>query len=368
MSQKEDFSTKEILHNVEEDIAKIGKKTLGIFEKYLSVWVFLCIILGIIIGRFLPIIPDTLSRFEYASVSLPIAVLIWLMIYPMMLKIDFSCVKGCFKQPKGLAITLVSNWLIKPFTMYLFALLFFNVVFKNFIDPSLAKEYLAGAVLLGAAPCTAMVFVWSYLSKGNPTYTLLQVAINDLIILLAFIPIVSLLLGISNIAVPYDTLFLSVFLFIVIPLLAAYITRAKHIKKKGHKCFENEFLPKFKHITEIGLLLTLIIIFSFQGGVILNNPLHIGLIAVPLIIQTFFIFFFAYLWAKKWKVPHDIAAPAGMIAASNFFELSVAVAISLFGLTSGATLATVVGVLVEVPVMLMLVKIANSTKKWFNYA
>ncbi len=343
-----------------------GESSLGIFEKYLSFWVFLCIVAGVLIGKFIPSFPAFLSRFEYAQVSLPIAVLIWLMIYPMMLKIDFSCLKDCFKQPKGLSITLVSNWLIKPFTMFGFAYLFLAIIFKNFIDPALAKEYIAGAILLGAAPCTAMVFVWSYLTKGSPTYTLLQVAVNDLIILIAFVPIVTLLLGISDIAIPYDTLFLSVGLFVVVPFLAAFITRKHRIKKKGLACFERDFLPRFKHITEIGLLFTLVIIFSFQGNVILNNPIHIGLIAVPLIIQTFFIFFLAYLWAKKWRVSHDIAAPAGMIGASNFFELSVAVAISLFGLSSGATLATVVGVLVEVPVMLTLVKIANNTKGWFH--
>lgn len=352
---------------VKETKEEIIEKVLGIFEKYLSFWVFLCIVFGIAIGKFLPVIPGTLSKFEYANVSLPIAVLIWLMIYPMMLKIDFSCVKNCFKQPKGLTITLVSNWLIKPFTMYLFAFLFLAVIFKNLIDPNLTKEYIAGAILLGAAPCTAMVFVWSYLTKGNPTYTLLQVAINDLIILVAFVPIVTILLGISDIVVPYKTLILSVVLFVVIPLIFAYATRKKQIKKNGQECFEKKFLPKFRHFTEIGLLFTLLIIFSFQGKVILYNPFHIGLIAVPLIIQTFFIFFFAYLWAKKWRVPHDIAAPAGLIGASNFFELSVAVAISLFGLSSGATTATVVGVLVEVPVMLILVKIANRTKGWFIY-
>lgn len=349
-----------------EDVEVIDNKALGVFEKYLSLWVLLCIVLGVLIGKYLPIVPETLGKFEYAQVSFPIAILIWLMIYPMMLKIDFSCIKDCFKHPKGLSITLVSNWLIKPFTMFLFALLFFTVIFKNFISPELSKEYIAGAILLGAAPCTAMVFVWSYLTKGNPGYTLLQVAINDLIILIAFVPIVSVLLEISGIAIPYDTLFLSVGLFVVIPFLAGFLTRKHQIKKNGHECFEKEFLPKFKHITEVGLLFTLIIIFSFQGEVILNNPLHIILIAVPLIIQTFFIFFFVYLWAKKWKVPHSIAAPAGMIGASNFFELAVAVSISLFGLNSGATLVTVVGVLVEVPVMLMLVKIANNTRDWFK--
>lgn len=353
-------------HLIQDFKEDIGKKALGVFEKYLSLWVFLCIVAGVLIGKFIPSFPAFLSKFEYAQVSLPIAILIWLMIYPMMLKIDFSCLKDCFKQPKGLTITLVSNWLIKPFTMFAFAYLFLAIIFKNFIDPALAKEYIAGAILLGAAPCTAMVFVWSYLTKGNPAYTLLQVAVNDLIILIAFVPIVSLLLGVGGISIPYDTLFLSIGLFVVVPFLAAFLTRHHHIKKNGHACFERDFLPKFKHLTEIGLLFTLIIIFSFQGNVILNNPLHIALIAVPLIIQTFFIFFLAYLWAKKWKISHDIAAPAGMIGASNFFELSVAVAISLFGLSSGATLATVVGVLVEVPVMLTLVKIANNTKSWFK--
>ncbi len=344
----------------------IKEKAMGIFEKYLSLWVFLCIVAGILIGKFIPSFPAFLSRFEYAQVSFPIAILIWLMIYPMMLKIDFSCIKDCLKQPKGLAITLTSNWLIKPFTMFAFSYLFLAIIFKNFIDPALAKEYIAGAILLGAAPCTAMVFVWSYLTKGNPAYTLLQVAINNLIILVAFVPIVSLLLGIGGIVIPYDTLFLSLGLFVVIPFLAAFLTRKNHIKKNGHTCFERDFLPKFKYLTEIGLLFTLIIIFSFQGEIILNNPFHIILIAIPLIIQTFFIFFLTYLWAKKWQVPHDIAAPAGMIGASNFFELAVAMAISLFGLSSGATLATVVGVLVEVPVMLTLVKIANKTKGWFK--
>lgn len=338
---------------------------ISFFEKYLSVWVALCIVAGVAIGKFLPQIPDFLSRFEYAQVSIPIAILIWLMIFPMMLKIDFTSIVNSAKQPKGLTVTLVTNWLIKPFTMYAIALFFFKVVFKNFISPDLATEYLAGAILLGAAPCTAMVFVWSYLTKGNPVYTLLQVAINDLVILLAFTPIVALLLGVSNVPVPYDTLFLSLVLFVVIPFGAAYITRKNVIKTKGMEYFEKSFLPKFSNITISGLLLTLVIIFSFQGDIILNNPLHILLIAIPLTIQTIMIFAFAYYWAKAWKLPHDIAAPAGMIGASNFFELAVAVAISLFGLNSGATLATVVGVLVEVPVMLALVKYANATKNKF---
>ena len=338
---------------------------ISFFEKYLSIWVALCIVFGVAIGKFLPIMPEFLSRFEYAQVSIPIAILIWLMIFPMMLKIDFSSIINSAKQPKGLTVTLVTNWLIKPFTMYAIALFFFKVVFKNFIADDLATEYLAGAILLGAAPCTAMVFVWSYLTKGNPVYTLVQVAVNDLFILVAFTPIVALLLGVSNVPVPYDTLFLSLFLFVILPFGGAYITRKHIIRTKGMEYFEKSFLPKFSNITITGLLLTLVIIFSFQGEIILNNPLHILLIAIPLTIQTVMIFAFAYYWAKAWKLPHDIAAPAGMIGASNLFELAVAVAISLFGLNSGATLATVVGVLVEVPVMLMLVKYANATKHKF---
>jgi ACR3 family arsenite transporter len=313
----------------------------------------------------LPIIPETLSNFEYAKVSIPVAILIWLMIYPMMLKIDFSSIVNATKKPKGLIVTCVTNWLIKPFTMFFIASFFFYVVFKALIPVELAKDYLAGAVLLGAAPCTAMVFVWSHLTKGDPAYTLVQVAVNDLILLVAFTPIVAFLLGVSNVPIPYDTLFLSVVLFVVIPLAGGYLSRKYIIKHKGQDYFDNVFIKKFDNITIIGLLLTLVIIFSFQGDIIINNPLHIALIAVPLTIQTFLIFFIAYGWAKLWKLKHDIAAPAGMIGASNFFELAVAVAISLFGLESGATLATVVGVLVEVPVMLILVKIANSSKHWF---
>jgi ACR3 family arsenite transporter len=345
-----------------------GNKTtqeMGIFGKYLTLWVGLCIIVGVLIGKFLPVIPDLLSRFEYANVSLPVAILIWLMIYPMMLKIDFSSIVKATKKPKGLTITLITNWLIKPFTMYLIAAFFLKVVFNVWVNTELANEYLAGAVLLGAAPCTAMVFVWSHLTNGDPAYTLIQVAINDLIVLFAFTPIVAFLLGITNVVVPLDTLILSVILFVVIPLLGGFITRKRVVEKKGQDYFDNVFLKKFDKTTIIGLLFTLIIIFSFQGEIILSNPFHIALIAVPLIIQTFAIFFFAYFWAKLWKVPANIAAPAAMIGASNFFELAVAVAISLFGLQSGATLATVVGVLVEVPVMLTLVKIANSTKHWF---
>jgi ACR3 family arsenite transporter len=287
------------------------------------------------------------------------------MIYPMMLKVDFNSIKKVGQNPRGLVVTWVTNWLIKPFTMYAIAIFFFYVVYKSIIPRDTAREYLAGAVLLGAAPCTAMVFVWSHLTKGNPAYTLVQVATNDLIILVAFVPIVGLLLGISGISIPWMTLFLSVILFVVIPLVAGWLSRVLITKRRGLDYFEHTFIPKFGNVTIIGLLLTLIIIFSFQGQTIVENPLDIVLIAIPLVIQTFLIFFIAYLWARAWKLPHDVAAPAGMIGASNFFELSVAVAISLFGLTSGAAVATVVGVLVEVPVMLTLVKIANRTKAWF---
>lgn len=320
---------------------------------------------GVLIGVYLPAIPDFLSQFEYANVSIPVAILIWLMIYPMMLKVDFHSIKQVGQNPRGLVVTWITNWLIKPFTMYGIAMFFFYVVYQAIIPRDLARQYLAGAVLLGAAPCTAMVFVWSHLTKGNPAYTLVQVATNDLIILVAFVPIVGLLLGISGISIPWMTLFLSVILFVVIPLGAGWFSRVIITRKRGLDYFENTFIPKFSNVTITGLLLTLIIIFSFQGQTIVDNPINIVLIAIPLIIQTFLVFFVAYLWAKAWKLPHDIAAPAGMIGASNFFELAVAVAISVFGLSSGATIATVVGVLVEVPVMLTLVKIANRTKKWF---
>lgn len=341
---------------------------IGFFERYLSIWVLLCMAIGVMIGVYLPGIPKLLSRFEYANVSIPVAILIWLMIYPMMLKIDFESIKQVGQNPRGLIVTWVTNWLIKPFTMYGIAAFFLYVVFGNVIPADMAKEYLAGAVLLGAAPCTAMVFVWSNLTKGNPAYTLVQVATNDLIILAAFVPIVAFLLGINDITIPWTTLFLSVVLFVVIPLTAGWLSRRIITKNRGRDYFENTFIAKFNNVTVIGLLLTLIIIFSFQGKTIVENPINILLIAVPLTIQTFLIFFIAYGWSKLWKLPHDVAAPAGMIGASNFFELAVAVAISLFGLQSGATLATVVGVLTEVPVMLTLVKIANNTKKWFPEA
>lgn len=342
------------------------ERHIGFFDKYLSLWVALCIVAGIALGTFLPALPQTLSRLEYAHVNIPVAVLIWVMIYPMMMKVDFNSVKNVARHPRGLVVTCVVNWLIKPFTMFAIAWFFLFVVFKQLIPSTLAQEYLAGAVLLGAAPCTAMVFIWSYLSNGNAAYTLVQVAVNDLIILVAFAPIVAFLLGVGGVQIPYDTLLLSVLLFVVLPLIAGILTRTSVIKRKGKDYFEKIFVHKFDRYTTLGLLLTLIILFSFQGKTILSNPLHIVLIAVPLIIQTYLIFAIAYSWAWAWHLPYDVAAPAGMIGASNFFELAVAVAISLFGLQSGAALATTVGVLTEVPVMLSLVRIAKATRGKFH--
>ena len=342
---------------------KSNKVEINVFQRYLTIWVFLCMAVGILIGKFLPMIQEYLNKLNVAGISVPIAILIWVMIYPMMMKVDFQSIKQVGKNPKGLLITWVVNWLIKPFTMYGIAYFFFFIVFKTWITPKLATEYLAGAVLLGAAPCTAMVFVWSTLTKGNPAYTVVQVATNDLIILIAFVPIVKFLLGVSNVTVPYSTLFVSIVLFVLIPLVGGLVTRISFVKKKGNEYFENVFLKKFDNATTIGLLLTLVLIFSSQTEVILSNPVHILLIAVPLTIQTFFIFFVAYGTCKVLKLPQDVAAPAGMIGASNFFELSIAVAIALFGTTSSAALATTVGILTEVPVMLTLVKMANSTKK-----
>ncbi len=338
------------------------EKRIGFFAKYLTVWVTACIALGVAVGVLFPSVPEVLGTLEYAQVSIPVALLIWLMIFPMMLKVDFRSIVNAGKKPKGLIVTLVVNWLIKPFTMYLIAWFFLKIVFRPIIPEALSTEYIAGAVLLGAAPCTAMVFVWSYLSDGDPGYTVIQVAINDLIILIAFTPIVAFLLGMNDISIPLDTLIISVVLFVVIPLTAGFITRSIMIQRHGKKWFEEIFCSRFNGITEAGLLLTLVIIFSFQGETILANPTAIILIAIPLIIQTYFIFFIAFTWSRLWKVPYQIAAPSGMIGASNFFELAVAVSISLFGLSSGATLATVVGVLVEVPVMLSLVRIARSMK------
>jgi len=338
---------------------------LPVFERYLSLWVILCIVVGIIFGKVFPQIITILSRMEVARVNIPIAILIWLMIYPMMAQIDFSSIVRVGKKPKGLIVTLVVNWLIKPFTMAIFAVIFLKYLFAAFITPALATEYIAGAILLGAAPCTAMVFVWSYLTKGNPAHTLVQVAVNDLVILIAFVPIVKFLLGVNRIIVPYDTLIFSTILFVVVPLTGGYISRQLLIKYMGIPWFENVYLRILKPVTIMGLLSTLILLFAFQGNIIIDNPLHIFLIAVPLTIQTYFIFAIGYLWAKKWQIEHAISSPAAMIGASNFFELAVAVAITLFGLKSGAALATVVGVLTEVPIMLTLVNFSNKTRHWF---
>lgn len=341
------------------------KKGISKFQKYLTLWVILCMIIGVLISKFIPQIPSFLNRFEYAQVSIPMAILIWVMVYPMMMKVDFQSIKNVGRNPKGLFVTWIINWLIKPFTMYGLSSLFFFTIFKTLIAPALATEYLAGAVILGAAPCTAMVFVWSSLTNGNPTYTVVQVATNDLIILVAFVPIVKFLLGVSNVSVPWDTLILSVILFVIIPLAGGILTRLIVTKHHGKEYFENEFVKKFDGVTTLGLMATLVLIFSFQGNVILKNPLHILLIAIPLIVQTLMIFAISYLTCWLLKLPHNIAAPAGMIGASNFFELAVAVAIALFGTTSPAALATTVGVLTEVPVMLFLVRIANKTHKFF---
>lgn len=337
--------------------------SLGFFEKYLSLWVSLAIIIGVILGNIFPKAFHLISSLEYAHINIPIAIFIWLMIYPMMIQIDFEQIKDIKKQPEGLFLTLIINWAIKPFTMALLGWLFFNYIFKNFVTISEAKEYIAGMILLGVAPCTAMVFVWSQLTKGNPNYTLIQVAINDLIMIFLFAPIAGFLLGMSNIFVPWNTLLLSVVLYIVIPLLFGYITR-KYLISSPKKL--NIFIANTKPFTIIGLISTIVLLFSFQAETIIQKPLIIILIAIPLIIQSYGIFALTYFTAWKLKLPFNIAAPAAMIGTSNFFELAVAVAISLFGLSSGATLATVVGVLVEVPVMLTLVKFANKTQYIFK--
>lgn len=338
------------------------KRQIGFFEKYLTLWVALCIGTGIAIGHFTGDGISFLSNMEVFNVNIPVAVLVWLMIYPMMLQVDFSSIKNVGKRPKGIILTVIVNWLIKPFTMAFFAWIFFSKIYAAFISPDLAGEYIAGAILLGAAPCTAMVFVWSYLTNGDPNYTLVQVSVNDLIILVAFVPIVGLLLGITNITVPYNTLVASIIIFVVIPLLAGYITHKILISRKGEEWFKTVFLHKLKPISILALLITLVLLFAFQGNNIIENPLIIALIAIPLILQTYFIFFITWISGKKLKLPHAICSPASMIGASNFFELAVAVAIALFGLQSPAALVTVVGVLVEVPVMLSLVALANKWK------
>src|SRR6056297_334428 len=335
------------------------KKTIGFFEKYLTIWVALGIAAGIGLGYIFGDSIEIISNIEFAKVNIPVAILIWLMIYPMMLQVDFTSIKDVGKKPRGVVWTLIINWAIKPFTMAFFAWIFFSKIYAAWIDPALAGEYIAGAIILGAAPCTAMVFVWSYLTDGDPNYTLVQVSVNDLIILVAFVPIVGLLLGITDVTIPYDTLVASVIIFVVVPLMAGVITQRILINRRGEEWIKKVFLPKLKPVSIVALLVTLLLLFAFQGQNILDNPLIILLAAVPLIIQTYFIFFIAWFGGKKQKLPHPVCAPAAMIGASNFFELAVAVAIALFGLNSPAALVTVVGVLVEVPVMLSLVALAN---------
>ncbi|MBY6189313.1 ACR3 family arsenite efflux transporter [Microbulbifer agarilyticus] len=340
---------------------------MGIFERYLSVWVALCILAGLLLGNLAPQLFQHIAAMEVAHVNLPVAVLIWVMIYPMMVQVDFSSIKHVGDKPKGLALTLVVNWLIKPFTMAALGWLFFRVIFADLVDPQTASEYIAGMILLGVAPCTAMVFVWSQLTRGDANYTLVQVSVNDVIMIFAFAPIAALLLGVSDITVPWDTLLLSVVLYVLLPLIAGILTRRALDSANDHHRLE-EFLHRVKPFSVAGLLGTVVLLFGFQAETIINSPLAIVLIAIPLLIQTYGIFAVSYFAAYKMKLPHNVAAPACMIGTSNFFELAVAVAISLFGLNSGAALATVVGVLVEVPVMLSLVAFANRTRHWFGAA
>ncbi len=338
---------------------------MGLFERYLSVWVGLCIVAGVLLGNILPGIFQGIASIEYAHVNLIVAVLIWVMIYPMMVQIDFSAIKDVGKKPKGLFLTLVVNWLIKPFTMAALGWLFFKVLFVGWVDPQSATEYIAGMILLGVAPCTAMVFVWSQLTDGDPNYTLVQVSVNDIIMVFAFAPLAALLLGVTDIAVPWETLLLSVVLYVLLPLIAGALTRHR-LEKNGGNSQVEEFVGTLKPWSVIGLLATVVLLFGFQAEKIINEPVVIVLIAIPLLIQTYGIFVMAYGAARAMKLPHKIAAPACLIGTSNFFELAVAVAISLFGLNSGAALATVVGVLVEVPVMLSLVAMINRTSHWFE--
>ena len=340
---------------------------MSVFERYLSLWVALCIAAGIALGKFAPGMFETLASWQAANVNFAVAALIWAMVYPMMIGVDFASLKRIGERPKGLAVTLVVNWLVKPFTMAALGVLFFKHVFAGLIPPEDADGYIAGLILLGAAPCTAMVFVWSQLTKGDPTYTLAQVSVNDAIMVFAFAPIVAFLLGVVDIAVPWETLILSVALYVVIPLIAGAATRSALLRKGGEGAVA-AFTARLKPYSVVGLLATVVLLFGFQGRVILDRPLVIALIAVPLLIQSYGVFAAAYAAAWAWRIPFNIAAPCALIGTSNFFELAVAVAISLFGLESGAALATVVGVLVEVPVMLSLVAFANRTQHWFPKA
>lgn len=339
---------------------------MGIFERYLSVWVAICITAGVALGLVYPSLFELIAKLEVAHVNVVVAVFIWVMIYPMMVQVDFSTIKEVGKNPQGLVLTLVINWLIKPFSMAALGWLFFEGVFASLVSPETGQEYIAGMILLGVAPCTAMVFVWSQLTKGDANYTLVQVSVNDIIMIFAFAPIAGLLLGVSDIHVPWKTLFISVVLYVLLPLVAGILTRKKLNSSGRNEVKVTELLSKFKPLSIVGLLATVVLLFGFQANTIIEQPLNIVLIAIPLILQTYGIFIIAYFIAFKLKLKHNIAAPACLIGTSNFFELAVAVAISLFGLHSGAALATVVGVLVEVPVMLSLVVIINKTKHWFN--
>lgn len=342
------------------------KKSMAFFERYLTLWVALCIAAGITLGKWMGDDMRAIAELEIYQVNLPVMVLIWAMIYPMMVQIDFSSLRRLGGNTKGLSLTVTVNWLIKPFTMAAIAWLFFHVIYSSFFSPSQADEYLAGAILLGAAPCTAMVFVWSYLANGNPTYTLVQVAVNDLILLVAFIPIVTLLLGITDLEIPWGVLVMSVGAFVVVPLIAGWLTNRRILQTKGETWLKERFLPKLKPVSVVALLATLVLLFAFQGDQILRQPLVIVLIAIPLIIQTYLIYFIAWFAGRFMKLPYAICAPSAMIGASNFFELAVAVAIALFGLESGAALVTVVGVLIEVPIMLSLVRISLRGRKHFT--
>ena len=337
---------------------------MGLFERYLSVWVGLCILVGVMLGAWIPASFEWIASLEYAKVNLVVAVFIWIMIYPMMVNVDFASLKDVGKKPKGLCITLVVNWLIKPFSMAALGILFFEHIFAGLVEPETAREYIAGMILLGVAPCTAMVFVWSQMVRGDANYTLVQVSINDIIMVFAFAPLAALLLGVTDIVVPWETLLLSVVLYVVIPLAAGYFTR-KLLDRGGNHQEITDFTARLKPFSVMGLLATVVLLFGFQAQTIIDEPLVIVLIAVPLMIQSYGIFAIAYGWAYLWRVPFDTAAPAALIGTSNFFELAVAVAIGLFGLNSGAALATVVGVLVEVPVMLSLVAFANRTRHRF---
>lgn len=349
--------------------SQIAPSPLSLFERYLSLWVFSCILVGLALGSLLPDTFQWLARLEYGSVNFIVAVLIWFMVYPMMVSVDFTSLKRIHERPKGLVITLVVNWLIKPFTMAALGVLFFEVIFADLIDPANASQYIAGMILLGAAPCTAMVFVWSQLTRGDAAYTLVQVSLNDVIMIFAFAPIVALLLGVTDISVPWATLILSVVLYVIIPLAAGALTRMHLISKSGPgaqgEARVSRFTSRIKPLSVLGLLATVVLLFGFQGQIIIDQPLLIALVAVPLLIQSYGIFAIAYAAAYFWRVPYNVAAPCALIGTSNFFELAVAVAIGLFGLNSGAALVTVVGVLVEVPVMLSLVAFANRTSHWF---